>query len=518
MTEGVEGSAHAPGRWRALLPAAAWLAALGLHAWLLAGLDLSDLPGPGGALLARDLVLGEVVQGPAAWAGRALVTVGVPPLGAVRLLSVGGYAVALAGVLLAARTLGGPAAGAWAALLTACWSPAAFQGWLLDPGDLAWGLAWLGLGLAWAAAGEGRAGLAAGGAALLVLGIAAKPSALPVLPLLAVAPLFARRGRLRLALALALGAGLALLPAWALQGPTQPWMPGGDPETHPGPGWLGAVLALPGRDLPQGDFVALAALAALATVLPTRRRRLRLTLLLLTIAVIAAVGQTEGTRLQPRHLLPACVGLLVLVAGLAGLPRHRWVVHCGLALLGTLAWLDTLAFADAWAAQRAQVVGTAPAHLPAAPAILRARYATLPWLVLVESSLPNAARLPALIDAAPGPVAGLPLQERREALLEVLAVQGDHPWRTLYRALCCTDSEEDAACADRLLDDTLRQGTRLVLPGKFQAAAGEDQAWAEALIGAVEARSGRHPPSAWLTWGRGVADGSLPCSAAKGAP
>jgi len=505
--------APAGSRWAPAWVVAAVAAGVGWEAWLLGHLDVSDLPGPGGALLARDLWLGQVQQGPAAWAGHALTALGLGPAAAARAVCFGGFAAALAGAGLAAGALSGWSAGAWAALLCAAWGLAAAQGWLLDPGGLAWGLAWLGVGLAWAGAARGRALPAALGAALLVFGVAVKASALPVAPMLAAGPLLAPPGaRRRVGIALAVGAAVALLPAWAAQSPDQPWLPRGDGAPRSGPAWLGAVLALPGRGLRHGAFPALFGLAAVGTAAGARRRSLRLALLAFGLLAFALTGHARGERLQPRHLLPASLALVVLAASPAGLRRGRRLAWAGLGGACALGLLDTVAYADAWAAQRAAHAGTAPARLPGAPEVFERRHAALPWVVFAESSLAGAAALPEVVAGARHGLAGPPLQDRREAQLEVLAAEAGMPWRTVARDPCCRAAEDLAGCAARVLDDVERSGFLLVLPGKALAAERGEQAWVGALLAEVQARRPAPQRRRWITWRGPGGSGAGPCA------
>ncbi len=502
-------------RWLPLLVAAA--CGLALHGLLLAGLDLHDLPGPGGALLARDLLQGSHSQGPASW-------LAAPPVwllgleSGLRVVASASLGCAMLGAGLAAWALAGRRAAPWAAALTASWALVTHQGLLVDAGGLAWGLSWLGLGLCWWALGARRPIPAALGAAVLVLGVAVKASALPVLALLPLAlwmPADAAssepRPGLRLpALALLGGALLGAGLGWLLQGPDLPWLGAQAVQgAEGGAGWLSAVLALAGRGLPHGSFPLLALLAAAGVALCVGRRRQAVLLLALTLAALALVGEARAERLQPRHLLPASLGLVVLTAAVTRWRRPRWLAPTLLGGLVLLAVLDSLAFAHAFAAQRARFAGTQPAALPAAPAPFAGRYPELPWPVFFESSLGGVAELLPLAAGAPGPVAGVSWQERRDVHLELVTLERGASYRRLSQDRCCLLEQATEACAAEVVEALDGAGALLILPGKLEVVAPEDRAFAAALLAALPQRQRR--PARWIAVQGSGSGGELPC-------
>ncbi len=507
---------------RLALPLAPLLG-LALHLLLLSRLDLHDLPGPGGVLVARDLLLGEAMQGPASWLGAPLVALGLEVAPALRVLGALSLAAALLGVTLAAEALAGWRAGVQAGLLGACWTLVWQQALLVDPGLPAWGLAWLGVGLVWWGWSGRRPLPLAGGGLLLALGVATKASALPVLVLVVVAPWLRRveggeaagGARVRLGilgLALFVGLGLGAWLGWLLQPPGQPWLAAqalGAEES----GWLG-VLALAGRGLPMGSFPWLLGLATLGAVLLARRQPAAVAVLLLSSLALVVIGEARGGRLQPRHLLPVSVGLVALVGALATarpIPRARWLAPALLAGLCALSALDGLAFVQAFAAQRARYAGTEPARLPALPGFLAARYGELPWPVFHESSLAGVDDLLRLPTASGVPVACPPFQERRDVHLELVSLARGSAYRRLSEPLCCVPGETLEACAVEVVDALEEAGALLVLPGKIEVISPEARPFARALMEALDARHRPFKPQRWrAVQGRG-SGGPLPC-------
>jgi hypothetical protein len=498
------------------------LVALGLglafHGWLLTGLDLRDLPGPGGVLVVRDLLLGEHQQGPVSWLGTPLVLLGLRADLAVRLMMSLSLLAAMLGAALATWALAGTRTAPWAALLTACWATAAHQSWLLDPGGPAWGLAWLGLGLAWWGCARHRLGLAALGGALLVLGVATKASALPVLVLLVAAPWLrsipdapaaARQAWLWRCAALAIGLLLGAAIGWLLQSPSQPWLGAQAAEGGAGAGGLQAILSLPGRGLPMGSFPLLAALAVVGAALLARRQPVALGVLALTLLALALVGEARAERLQPRHLLPASLGLIVLVAAMGAVRRPRGLAPAVLALLCGLGALDSLAFAGAFADQRARFAQTEPTTLPSAPSFLARRFAEPPWLLFHESSIAGAVELMALPAGAPGAVASPPYQERRDAHLEVATLLAGRVYRHLDATRCCAGDQPLGACAAGVVSGLDTAGALLVLPGKNVVVAPEARPFAQALLEAGSVRE-RRAVRWYAIQGQGDG-GELPC-------
>ncbi len=468
-------------------------------------------------MLVRDLLLGEASQGPASWFGRvALLLTGDAAL-AVRLVCSSGFVLAMTGAALAAAAFAGRRAAPWAVLLTASWSLAEGQAWLLDSGTLGWGLAWTGLGLAWWGCARGRRALAALGCGLLVLGIATKPTALPVVCLIPVGPwLCPDSWRVRGSLAVAMLSGLAVaLPlAWLLQGEATPWLAARAFETQQsGGGWL-AFVELPSRGVPQGSFLLLSGLAALGAVLGARRRTLGIVVLLVCLLAMAAVGDLRAARLQPRHLLPVSLGLVVLVAAIVNRGRYRLPLELGLGCLCSLGCLDTYAWAHAWSGQRAVHAATAPSRLPHPPAMFEARYAELPWTVFHESSLAGSAELVALPATGAGTVLGLPLQERRDAHLQVAALLAGRSYAPLSAELCCERDELLADCAPRVVDGLEGMDSLLVLPGKREVVAPESRDFHDALRAA--AGSKRQRAARWQSWRGEDRGGAPPCRLPRG--
>lgn len=493
----------------------AFAVGLALHTLLLWGLDLRDLPGPGGVLLARDLLLGQHSQGPASWLVLPGVLLG--PVPALRLLGAASLAAAMMGAGLAAAALAGRRAAPWAVVLTACWALVVHQALLVDAGGPAWGLSWLGLGLSWWACTCRRYGLVVLGALLLALGVATKASALPVVLLLPIGPWLRslegaseRSGPGRLALVLALLVGLALgaVLGWACQSAGQPWL-APQAVASQGGGWLLAVLSLGERGAVHGSFPLLLGLAALGTVLFARRQPMVLVVLALSLLTLAVVGEARAERLQPRHLLPASVGLVVLVAALGAWRRLRWAAPLVMGALCCLALLDGLAFAQAFSAQRERFALTEPSRLPGMPTVFAHRYPELPWAVLYESSLVGVAPLLDLPDEATTAVASPPYQERRDAHLEVASLQLGAAYRRLTEERCCTRDQDLQACASEVVQALDAAGALLVLPGKLEVVAQEDRAFAQALEQGLGVTTRR--PARWRAILGTGSGGELPC-------
>lgn len=482
-------------RW--LLPLTGGSVALLAHLCFLRALDLQDLPGPGSALLVLDLVLGETSQGLSAWLGMPLAALLGPLLG-VRVLMSLCTAAAIAGAALAATALGGPRAGALAAAWTGLGALGAHQGWLIDTGTVAWGLSWLGVGLAW----QARPRPAALGAALLVLAVAAKPSALPLAPLALFSPFLlasdaSAASRRALLLALAGGALLAVPLALLSQPPHTPWLAGElSSLSAPPSGWqekLERTWGLSGQSAVLGGLLLLALLAGLLP--PQRHRWLRLLVVLLTLLLALGVVAVRGDRLQPRHLLPLSLGLLAPAAVLAALPPPRLGAVLGLAL-ALLAGADSLRWAQAWSGQREAHIDLAPARLPRLPAPRHHDPDDLDWSIFFESSVPGAVALMQLAAASPGPAVVAPLQDRREAHFAVAAALAGHPWAVLGSRRCCLSDEPLEGCAQRVAQALQDAGARVVFPNKILSIPQEEQAF----VAAVQGRLLPRPPRRQTRW------------------
>jgi hypothetical protein len=496
--------------------AAALLVAVLLHALLRAGLDLNDLPGPGGVLLVRDLLLGEHSQGPASWFAVPLLWLGFEADTALWLSMSLSLVAALLGAGLAAWALGGPRAAPWGTLLGGCWALSAHQSWLLDAGGPAWGLSWLGLGLCWWACARGRAVPLAVGALSLALGVATKASALPVLALLVAVPWLrslegeppTRRIQLQRIVVLLPGllAGAAL--GWLLQSPELPWLGTQAATGGQGASWLAAVLALPSRGLAHGSIPLLCGLGMLGGGLVLRRQPAAALVLASTLLALALVGEARAERLQPRHLLPASIGLVALSACIASWRRPGWLAPVALALLCALGALDSLAFAAAFAEQRARYAGTEPAALARAPGPFVARYPELPWGMFHESSIAGAVELMASPGGGESALAGVAFQERRDIHLEVAALRAGVPYLRLDPQRCCRRDEALEGCAVAVVEGLDAAGAVLVLPGKVEVAEPSARPFTQALMDSVE-RPAR-PSRWWRVEGRGEG-GELPC-------
>ena len=506
-------------RW--LFPVLALVGGLVFHAVVLLGLDLHDLPGPGGVLLARDLIQGQHTQGPASFLAQPSIMLGLGP--GLRAANAAALLAAMVGAGLAAAALAGRAAAPWAMLLTAGWAVVGHQAVLVDAGVYAWGLAWLGLGLAWWACVQRWGWLAALGAMLLAVGVAVKASALPVLVLMPLAPWLRPRvepsgprghGPALLCAALLLGLGVGAGLGWAMQGSGQPWLgaPSVDRSLAVG-GWLLALVAMGDRGLVQGSFPVLVVLAGLGAVIAVRRQPLALAVLALSLVAMAVIGEARAERLQPRHLLPVSVGLVALVASLSRWRRPRWVAPVALGLLCGVAALDSLAFAHAFSQQRERFAQTRAARLPPVPGVLLNRYGALPWPVFFESSISGVAALVALPATAPRGVASPSYQERRDVHLELAALQAGAPYRRISAERCCLVDQKHAACAAEVVRALDAAGALLVLPGKLEVVAPEDRAFARLLQQAVGGAVRR--PARWRVVQGTGSGGELPCRMGK---
>jgi hypothetical protein len=514
--------------WSLALPP---LLGLGLRLLLLHGLDLGDLPGPGGV---QFLALALEAEGqdpplPALvflGAMRALPFAG--PVGAVRVLMLASSLLGLAGAMLAAGAVAGRRGALVAGLLVAAWSLHAQQALLLGMDAPAAGLAWLGVGLAFAGCRMGWRGLpvALVGGLLASIGAGLKPVALPPVVLLALVPFLHGRSWRR---ALAFVAAVALA-AWGGQlllvgaATSSPAVDAGAPGLAALTQGLQRFLELR-RNAPDGALGELALLGLACALVPGPRWWARALLITMGLLALALACHTLGDLLRVRFLVPSALGLLV-VAG-AGLGRAselrwlRWPTWGLVALITAMLTMDSLAFHHAWSQTRGPVVGTAPARLPPAPAAWQRRYQ---GLIFDESlSTPGAVELMRLATEAPAPgVATIMLQDGREAHVQAAAALSGRPSTLLDPQRCCLADEPLGRCTLRVMSELDKAGAlAIMLPpgGNVARIPREAYAFTVQLQSMALGQQRLQSQGQWWATMQGRASGGpLPCQAGPPQP
>lgn len=522
------------------LPVAAGLLGvlLGALAWRLllrAGLDLSDWPGAASGQRITEAARGNFSQTFDGWlTGLTLVPFGGDPGQVVQALALQATLGGLASVLgagLAAGVLAGRRSAWLTAGLVAVWAPAVWVSLLYGADAAGLGLAWLGLGLCWW--GAARAELIALplcwlGAALVALGAAVRPTCLPVLAWVLLAPLLApglARGVL-----LAAGLGATLAWSWIRLGlAAEVGTQGGALPLSPEV-WSRGLALLQEQafgGLAFGGYFELALLAVLGLLLPVARPGLRLLAVGASILALPLLVGVDFSTARPRVLLPSALGLVLgagvlvgrgadLLAASARLPDLRWLPG---ALLLTLLALDGLAFLGAWSAAREAFTGTAASRLPTAPAPFVRRHRHLSEASLNGVTARGVVAAQGLAEEAPPVGVGLaPLRDRREAHFSAALQVAGKGWRVLEPQRCCGRDEVAEACAARLVTEVDAAGGWLLLPGELQ----EDLvdlgqiAWVAALSQAAEAAGGTEALAPGWVLRRGTGSGDeLPCGPAQ---
>jgi len=501
---------------------------VGLGSLYVGAQDLSDLPGPGGTLLIRDIATGRFSLGFSSRLGALLLPFVGSPVWVARVLSIGATVAAAVGATLLGTAVAGRTAGTWAGLLTAAWAPAAYIGWSLGPGTIAWGVTWLGLGLCAWACRQQRLVWVLVGATVALCGTAVKSTALPALVLLPLMPLWAAtgwRGRVRMSAIVAVGAGLGI---WiGLLGATtgEPFLLAPDspslarilPAAHGFSALEGieGVFSIVRRGHPHGSFGVAVGLAIIGVLVPGDHRLVRTGILLLTLAAMAIVGLVTGPLLVPRYLVPASLGLVVL-SGIALrswprdlVPRNIWRGLAGIVLL--VVTMDGIAFASAWSRVRQTYIAIEGHRFPPVPAPFAARYTRLGRGIVKASSQPGILGLMKWIRAQPGePFASTPFRDRRESHAHLAAIASGSPFSVLRQGSCCSDSPDIESCAFDLVRTIQDGGVRLMMPDGLEGTSPDEQRFAEALGRAAGELQLQHHPidgfSIWVGQGSGGAD------------
>ncbi len=464
-----------PSRARAAWPLAALavlILAAAWRAWLLWGLDLRDLPGPGGVqflALALDPTPNDPPL-PALILRWSIQASGLEPVAAVRLLGVASSLLGLAGAMASAWALFGRRAALVTGLLLSCWSQHLQQALLLGMDAPAGGLAWAGLGLALLGVRGGWWGLplALLGGGLLSLGAAIKPTAMPVLALLVMMPTLAPRPWWRPLPALG-AAGLGALAGRALVAPFATAAP--DVQiavpavTDLLAGWQRLLAHRQGE--PEAALLELLLLGSVAALIPGARWVRRALLLALTALVLGYACHSLGDWLRFRYLVPASLGVFLLAGDAIGrllrrLPRLEPTSWALPLLVAGFMSLDALAFHQAWSGAREPAVGTAPHRLPAAPTAWTWRYRGLFW----DSSSSTLGAWPLMELVGDGPPAGVafvPLQDGRHAHAEAAAALAGLPAVFLEQGRCCASDQHAVLCARQTLQALDEAGARVVL-------------------------------------------------------
>jgi len=506
--------------------------ALILRILALSALDLSDLPGPGGVKMVTALATGHHDRDWATWAvASSLPLFSGDVVTACRALMLAGGLAQVLGAMLAAGALLGRRAAAIAGLLVAVWAQPLFVSVMIGADALSVGLAWLGVGLAWLSAERGSWGLPGVviGALLTAFAVTLKINALPVLGLLALAPLLARNWR-DAALAAAALLGALQLARWGFlpthSGHVQPGGPALD--LHTVRAGLERLLEFADRNPEARSVIQILFAGTVAALLPGGRWPQRVLLAAVGVGAMGLATESIGVKLRIRHLLAASLPAVVLLGcGLAWIEElargllarlHPRAGRLAAALsLGVSAvlLLDTWAYLHAWSALRQARAGAAATTLPAPPHRWAHAYARLSGLVFDDISGYGAAPLAELARTAPpGGVATIPLRDARERHLTAAAAVAGRRYRVLEAPRCCS-GEADLTCARQVVAALDRAGAWLVLPESAvdpQRIPNTQRTWAR-LLTVAAGEDGEAASAWWRVWKSSGSGGPLPCRA-----
>lgn len=535
---GGDGGAERPPWWRAPFEEAVLLvavlgAAVAARARVGSGLDLRDLPGPGGVKIIAALTEGNFQRDRAT----ELIATVLPWFSdaeqAARAVVFAGGALAVVGAYLAARGAAGRAAGVATAGLAAVWSQGVYTSLLIGADAIATGIAWLGAGLALVAGRLGWAGVVVAplGLLLATAAVPVKVSALPAVAAIAAAPFLVKWKKWPVGIGVAVALAATGLLVKGTLFPEQ--------AAHVGD------VARPSLDLVQAGWrrlrglpdahpeglvlVQLTTAAAVGALLPGRGWVGRLVLGVACWVALGFTAETVGDKLRPRFLTATALPVLVLAGCALGvavdlvrmaakrwLPRvHPWTA--ALAALPLLAaiplWQDTLGFHHAWARVRTAQLGTAPARLPDPPLPWQQHYSRLGGLVFVDTSDQGALDLVMLgKEAPPGGVATVPLRDAREFHMRAGAGLAGKPSVVLDANRCCRPGEGAPACALRLSAELDAAGMDLLIPVQVDRTLRVPRPH-QALWRALESSAGAlEPVSPWWSVRRATGSGgAAPC-------
>jgi hypothetical protein len=509
------------GRRIALIMLGVMTAGVFLRLGLLSALDLRDLPGAGGADTLNNVAWSDYVGWDAWFIGIILPFTDGPVGAAHTIAQLSGLAMVL-GAMLGGLAISGPAGALAGGVVASAWSMAVMPTLLIGADPPGIGMAWLGTGLVWISSGRSRRWLvlAGLGTALVVLGIATKPLALPALGLLPIAPLCLSRDR-REAAEQTVVIGLSFVLIWVLLQP-------GVDQHEGGLEALGILSPFRGiADLfsmrggwPDGALYLVLLATLLVGLLPGAEWRRRAGIVAISIAVLGLTAAGLGTRICPRLLLASafgcvvCLGVLPLLIGHRLPVRMRWAP---LGLLGGVLLCDTWGWVVAWDEERVRFTDADSAELPAAPWIFGSRYQGYAKAGhqerLRDLSTAGATSLMSLPEGTTG-VAIPPLRDRREQHLAVAASLAGVPLIVLEEEPCCVTPPTTFACAERVVRELSASGVILVLPEASvqEGMIDPGNPWVDWLRAAAESRGELSPRgSRWSILSPQGSGSPLPC-------
>lgn len=513
------------------------LLARGLPEYLRRHLDLQDVPGPAGMKLVAALSGGTLrvpLLDPLVEPLMSLV--GGDPINMAFALSAFGGVAACLGCALGGWALAGRLGALAAGTLAGVFSYGLLLSTLVGPDSLAWGVSWLGVGIVFAGARVGWWGLPLLflGALLALIGPELKESALPVLPLLLLAPLvaFERRAYVPVVAIVVLGMLFGapdLLRGWHLfpPGSSLGSVSQATPDVSRIPEGLKVVAGMIGHGWGASPFFHLFVLGTIGALIPGPRHLARLGLWGGGLAIMGMVGIAIGTWTKARFLmLPSMPFFLLAGSGFGILiPRLKRGAPLGVAALaGALLffWFDSLDLMNEWSLEHQNTAGAAPSTLPSPPGFWRPHHHGRDGLMISDFTATGAVELVALTRSGPDAgVLGVRIRDSREAHLVGAAAAQGLPYLILTPEGCCPDGSPSSACARAVLDKVEESGARLILPRlrpqDSRLPPGPQRMWSQLLI---EASDGALRGEAywWVRDGAGTAPtGAMPCTEGPGA-
>jgi hypothetical protein len=548
-----------------VLPAIALLLANYIHStYVFSGLDLGDLPGPGGVKIITALVTGDLDRDWATWTiASSLPLFDQDALAASRFwMRLGGLMTVL-GAFLCGHALAGARVALCAGLVAACWSQPLYIQQLIGADSIALGMCWLGVGLSWSAGVVARREdrwcwsgipLALVGVALAAFAVAVKVVALPAAVLVALAPFLVwekDKPWKGVAIRAAAVAGVIGIAWFAARSSFLPAQSGHVQDTPPvGPATLQAgwerLMALPKTQPETGVLISLMQLSWMGALIPGRGWLWRIGLGLAGTAALAYSAETIGDKIHVRTLTTAALPIVVLCGSLLGLATYWLQLGCKklmerlspasssalqprspLRLAGAaLPWLlpaavsmmllfDGLAFMHAWGGLRAQHAGAAAVDLPRAPLSWESRYSRMGGVTFEDTTAYGSVSLSRLAREAPtSGVAGVPLRDARDFHMRAAAALAGKSFVILEPQRCCSDKQPSAQCAESVIDQLDRIGARLILPRTDTGPANRygQREWTQKLETALSSREGvESVDNMWWVWNGEGTEGPLPC-------